>query len=153
MFFFFKLKTAYEMRISDWSSDVCSSDLLEFRNPLAPALLDINVFQRVAKLLEALIPLRTKRRHPLPTPQPAADKACRGRQQHENHGEYDVQRNSPGSERKENLSACPQRIKPHEPINREGTRIRRGRRPSGPALPCVSGRHRETRSEEHTSEL
>src|SRR3546814_10836417 len=31
-FFFFKQKTAYEMRISDWSSDVCSSDLL------APAL-------------------------------------------------------------------------------------------------------------------
>src|SRR3546814_8633295 len=28
-FFFFKQKTAYEMRISDWSSDVCSSDLLE----------------------------------------------------------------------------------------------------------------------------
>src|SRR3546814_10283341 len=30
-FFFFKQKTAYEMRISDWSSDVCSSDL---RRPL-----------------------------------------------------------------------------------------------------------------------
>src|SRR3546814_2407196 len=30
-FFFFKQKTAYEMRISDWSSDVCSSDLLEPR--------------------------------------------------------------------------------------------------------------------------
>src|SRR3546814_10079516 len=28
MFFFFKQKTAYEMRISDWSSDVCSSDLM-----------------------------------------------------------------------------------------------------------------------------
>src|SRR3546814_10421030 len=28
-FFFFKQKTAYEMRISDWSSDVCSSDLRE----------------------------------------------------------------------------------------------------------------------------
>src|SRR3546814_12479573 len=28
MFFFFKRKTAYELRISDWSSDVCSSDLL-----------------------------------------------------------------------------------------------------------------------------
>src|SRR3546814_4407676 len=27
VFFFFKQKTAYEMRISDWSSDVCSSDL------------------------------------------------------------------------------------------------------------------------------
>src|SRR3546814_749697 len=29
MLFFFKQKTAYEMRISDWSSDVCSSDLVE----------------------------------------------------------------------------------------------------------------------------
>src|SRR3546814_7231484 len=29
--FFFKQKTAYEMRISDWSSDVCSSDLLTHR--------------------------------------------------------------------------------------------------------------------------
>src|SRR3546814_7901364 len=29
MFFFFKQKTAYEMRISDWSSDVCSSDLCQ----------------------------------------------------------------------------------------------------------------------------
>src|SRR3546814_8191652 len=28
MFFFFKQKTTYEMRISDWSSDVCSSDLI-----------------------------------------------------------------------------------------------------------------------------
>src|SRR3546814_6346833 len=46
-FFFFKQKTAYEMRISDWSSDVCSSDLrvggrdavdldrIEFVEPLA----------------------------------------------------------------------------------------------------------------------
>src|SRR3546814_3309019 len=31
VFFFFKQKTAYEMRISDWSSDVCSSDLFEPR--------------------------------------------------------------------------------------------------------------------------
>src|SRR3546814_2540666 len=31
MFFFFKQKTAYEMRISDWSSDVCSSDLCQER--------------------------------------------------------------------------------------------------------------------------
>src|SRR3546814_3923555 len=34
-FFFFKQKTAYEMRISDWSSDVCSSDLRLFRLALA----------------------------------------------------------------------------------------------------------------------
>src|SRR3546814_10317190 len=38
-FFFFKQKTAYEMRISDWSSDVCSSDLtirFEHRFPRSP---------------------------------------------------------------------------------------------------------------------
>src|SRR3546814_1257688 len=36
LFFFFKQKTAYEMRISDWSSDVCSSDLsLDFTPPVS----------------------------------------------------------------------------------------------------------------------
>src|SRR3546814_9402080 len=36
-FFFFKQKTAYEMRISDWSSDVCSSDLISPRSlPCTP---------------------------------------------------------------------------------------------------------------------
>src|SRR3546814_7775576 len=34
MCFFFKQKTAYEMRISDWSSDVCSSDLQSLQRPL-----------------------------------------------------------------------------------------------------------------------
>src|SRR3546814_17166350 len=38
MFFFFKQKTAYEMRISDWSSDVCSSDLAALLRPLIPSL-------------------------------------------------------------------------------------------------------------------
>src|SRR3546814_8194863 len=33
LFFFFKQKTAYEMRISDWSSDVCSSDLTLWLDP------------------------------------------------------------------------------------------------------------------------
>src|SRR3546814_5381856 len=45
VFFFFKQKTAYEMRISDWSSDVCASDLearddgvwVSFEGPAAPA--------------------------------------------------------------------------------------------------------------------
>src|SRR3546814_10913157 len=36
---FFKQKSAYEMRISDWSSDVCSSDLLSFNQ--TPSLLTI----------------------------------------------------------------------------------------------------------------
>src|SRR3546814_2643346 len=34
LFFFFKQKTAYEMRISDWSSDVCSSDLAALERAL-----------------------------------------------------------------------------------------------------------------------
>src|SRR3546814_7045499 len=34
--FFFKQKTAYEMRISDWSSDVCSSDLPRKRRSMSP---------------------------------------------------------------------------------------------------------------------
>src|SRR3546814_5467566 len=38
MFFFFKQKTAYEMRISDWSSDVCSSDLLLAGVAYAPTI-------------------------------------------------------------------------------------------------------------------
>src|SRR3546814_7611943 len=38
VFFFFKQKTAYEMRISDWSSDVCSSDLAQVQG--AKAALD-----------------------------------------------------------------------------------------------------------------
>src|SRR3546814_7352938 len=37
VFFFFKQKTAYEMRISDWSSDVCSSDLVIYETNIAVA--------------------------------------------------------------------------------------------------------------------
>src|SRR3546814_11243309 len=44
-FFFFKQKTAYEMRISDWSSDVCSSDLW-----LVDAQLRLDVFRRQTDL-------------------------------------------------------------------------------------------------------
>src|SRR3546814_14613948 len=40
-FFFFKQKTAYEMRISDWSSDVCSSDLHHVNVPI------INKYRKV----------------------------------------------------------------------------------------------------------
>src|SRR3546814_4946248 len=40
LFFFFKQKTAYEMRISDWSSDVCSSDL-RARRPYRVDITDV----------------------------------------------------------------------------------------------------------------
>src|SRR3546814_8740215 len=53
VFFFFKQKTAYEMRISDWSSDVCSSDLtlpcLRRRGSKGP---------RLPPLLQGLSPTR-----------------------------------------------------------------------------------------------
>src|SRR3546814_14927986 len=39
-FFFFKQKTAYEMRISDWSSDVCSSDLNDRRQLVGLEVID-----------------------------------------------------------------------------------------------------------------
>src|SRR3546814_4272028 len=55
IFFFFKQKTAYEMRISDWSSDVCSSDLsalLERLNSLLPQrAVSINEFNATKRLI------------------------------------------------------------------------------------------------------
>src|SRR3546814_1625509 len=46
-FFFFKQKTAYEMRISDWSSDVCSSDLTDRCSfGIPPPLPTVNCHQR-----------------------------------------------------------------------------------------------------------
>src|SRR3546814_3476106 len=53
LFFFFKQKTAYEMRISDWSSDVCSSDLLGLVNWVVPrAALDAET-DKLARRLAA----------------------------------------------------------------------------------------------------
>src|SRR3546814_1794968 len=46
LLFFFKQKTAYEMRISDWSSDVCSSDLLWATRALARATVCITLVDR-----------------------------------------------------------------------------------------------------------
>src|SRR3546814_3460502 len=53
MFFLFKQKTAYEMRISDWSSDVCSSDLPQgnFRADGKELLVGGDVFPEVAEVL------------------------------------------------------------------------------------------------------
>src|SRR3546814_1772990 len=44
-FFFFKQKTAYEMRISDWSSDVCSSDLTD---PVKVHFIDVELHRCTA---------------------------------------------------------------------------------------------------------
>src|SRR3546814_1699311 len=50
-FFFFKQKTAYEMRISDWSSDVCSSDLLAV---VAHAVVVVGVLAATGKHHQAM---------------------------------------------------------------------------------------------------
>src|SRR3546814_7178497 len=63
-FFFFKQKTAYEMRISDWSSDVCSSDLpvlllgIDGERDAAPRRLRRERFQHLGKRRHASVILR-----------------------------------------------------------------------------------------------
>src|SRR3546814_17870985 len=61
MMYFFKQKTAYEMRISDWSSDVCSSDLV----PLHQRLVERDALQlpgaggeRVVRAVAVVVPAR-----------------------------------------------------------------------------------------------
>src|SRR3546814_5529720 len=51
IFFFFKQKTAYEMRISDWSSDVCSSDLYYPRELVEQVRLPIDDLRMLEDLL------------------------------------------------------------------------------------------------------
>src|SRR3546814_9007992 len=60
LFFFFKQKTAYEMRISDWSSDVCSSDLRGLHRHVDAAD-DLRAGQRL--LLAVLAAQVHQRRH------------------------------------------------------------------------------------------
>src|SRR3546814_3017145 len=57
MFFFFKQKTAYELRISDWSSDVCSSDLTPQPAPAAtqPVAVDDTPEQAPQPALEPFV--------------------------------------------------------------------------------------------------
>src|SRR3546814_3680700 len=55
LFFFFKQKTAYEMRISDWSSDVCSSDLLSVIGWVGAALAALYGFPYLRPYMHRLI--------------------------------------------------------------------------------------------------
>src|SRR3546814_13681169 len=52
-FFFFKQKTAYEMRISDWSSDVCSSDLQSLTPCVGLCLIEAAPWEQLTRLFDA----------------------------------------------------------------------------------------------------
>src|SRR3546814_9937160 len=54
LFFFFKQKTAYEMRISDWSSDVCSSDLTIDLQEIRPVVRDTSVLRHLLATSDSL---------------------------------------------------------------------------------------------------
>src|SRR3546814_18137827 len=54
LFFFFKQKTAYEMRISDWSSDVCSSDLLTSVGALVLWSLGMSGFDAISHAMTSI---------------------------------------------------------------------------------------------------
>src|SRR3546814_9192007 len=65
--FFFKQKTAYELRISDWSSDVCSSDL---EPPTPPRPWNLHIFDNLGKLysLAKLLEIQLQIEHVLIAP-------------------------------------------------------------------------------------
>src|SRR3546814_2586011 len=67
-FFFFKQKTAYEMRISDWSSDVCSSDLLA----------DVALLEQRNVGAHRELPACTASAHPLQADEIPSDRCVRG---------------------------------------------------------------------------
>src|SRR3546814_14545547 len=56
-FFFFKQKTAYEMRISDWSSDVCSSDLSKRMGQIVEDLLTLSRLETQHEVLDERVPM------------------------------------------------------------------------------------------------
>src|SRR3546814_6770570 len=97
-FFFFKQKTAYEMRISDWSSDVCSSDLSK---PMIPET-------------GALDPPIPNPESPIPAPVQLADTGLLGRYRRRWRG---LPRAVPRSEErrvgKECVSTCRSRWSPY----------------------------------------
>src|SRR3546814_9839369 len=57
-FLFFKQKTAYEMRISDWSSDVCSSDL-DVKGDAARTMARDGLLEPLRDEVERLVPTRS----------------------------------------------------------------------------------------------
>ena len=54
LFFFFKQKTAYEIKECDWSSDVCSSDLIEAQREMRKNLKDVKLVLMLSTMLHSI---------------------------------------------------------------------------------------------------
>src|SRR3546814_7892671 len=81
VFFFFKQKTAYEMRISDWSSDVCSSDLRLLQRAVCRHTgAGVGAGEHLVDAVEVDQIARVRRQHPvgIPAAVPDAEGARRG---------------------------------------------------------------------------
>src|SRR3546814_4860749 len=125
LFFFFKQKTAYEMRISDWSSDVCSSDL-EGDGEVSPRLAGLDPGYLHRQL----------------------DDYANGRREHE--AMRTIALRLPEEDRRKVsafYASLPAPAGPEAPPNLGGKRLYRVGDPARGLAACAS------RSEEHTSEL
>src|SRR3546814_7488154 len=87
VFFLFKQKTAYEMRISDWSSDVCSSDLpVEVETPDEVLVVELRppVVVEVTTMLPLLpppeLPPKKPPKKPPPNPPPRSEERRDGKE-------------------------------------------------------------------------
>src|SRR3546814_8875474 len=103
-FFFFKQKTAYEMRISDWSSDVCSSDLLA-----QAAQQGVEADQRVPERGAQ----RTQHGRVGEVALPAADRQLGGEVFEQGVGDAEVARSEERRVGKECVSTCRSRWSPY----------------------------------------
>src|SRR3546814_9336194 len=76
LFFFFKQKTAYELRISDWSSDVCSSDLPSRSFEREPKCVSEDTGPLLGEMPSALLPKEIMADHPDRSEERSGGKEC-----------------------------------------------------------------------------
>src|SRR3546814_18601788 len=126
-FFFFKQKTAYEMRISDWSSDVCSSDL-----PIVPPALRFRLTERPnpakgARILRGGAASRgpfmffTPTSGPLVPPHPSGLRRMCSPFEEQGHGQADDRQDQAGEPRRHGLFLCPEKKTAHTAPKKDGT--------------------------------
>src|SRR3546814_7245775 len=107
--FFFKQKTAYEMRISDWSSDVCSSDLEALRSSASNAVKSsaerISGLCRLLRIVEPGLPMSIPDEDGQPAPAVVLDvRMPASAEELHQPGKWVLRYASPGDERPREIS-------------------------------------------------